>query len=76
LAKKEKGKKFSQTALLRRLVAVKPICKICKKDAFQVDLTLHHKNKKSNDDRWQNIVIYCRACHNDVEKTRPKSRRI
>jgi len=72
MAKKRKG--FNQTALLKRLVAVKPVCKKCKRTAHQVQLDLHHKDGDPLNDDWTNIVIYCRACHNDKEGTVPRKR--
>ena len=75
MAKKDR-KRFNQTALLRRLVDVKPVCKICKRTARQTQLDLHHKDLNPKNSEWTNIVIYCRACHNDVEKRRSKKRHI
>ena len=72
----KKRKKFSQTAILQRLVDVKPRCKICKRTARQTQLDLHHRDRNSGNTNWRNIVIYCRACHNDVEKTRSKKRHL
>jgi hypothetical protein len=72
----EKRKRFNQQALLQRLVDVAPVCKKCKRNARQVQLDLHHKDGNSSNDDWRNIVIYCRACHNDLEKTVPKKRKI
>jgi len=70
----EKRKRFNQTELLKRLVAVKAECKKCHRTAHQTQLDLHHKDGNSNNDKWTNIVILCRACHNDKEKTVPKNR--
>lgn len=65
----EKHKRFNQTSILRHLDAR---CKRCGKSARKVDLTVHHKNHKSNDIDWSNIVIYCRKCHSIVEGTDKK----
>jgi len=70
----KKRKRFNQTALLQRLVAVKAECKKCHRTAHQTQLDLHHKNGISSNNDWTNIVILCRACHNDKEKTVPKNR--
>jgi len=67
-----KRKRFNQTELLKRLVDVKPVCKKCGRNARQVQLDLHHKDGISSHDNWRNIVIYCRACHNDRHGTVPK----
>jgi len=64
-----KRRRFNQTAILRLLKAK---CKRCKKGIPEVDLTIHHKNHKSEDTDWKNIVIYCRKCHNIVEGTDKK----
>jgi len=42
--------------------------------AAEKELNLHHKDKNPSNNKWSNIVIYCRACHNDVENTKPKNR--
>ncbi|MGI0074164.1 MAG: HNH endonuclease [Nitrosotalea sp.] len=62
-------KRFNQTAILRYFNAK---CERCKKGIPEVDLTIHHRNHIAKDDRWQNIVIYCRKCHNIVEGTDKK----
>ena len=67
-------KDFTTQAILRRLVDVKAECKICQKTAHQTKLELHHKDGDSSNDDWQNIVIYCRACHNDKDGNVPKRR--
>ena len=69
-----KKKRFNQTALLKRLVAVKAECKKCHRTAHQTQLDLHHKDDNPLNQEWTNIVILCRACHNDTEKTVPKTR--
>ena len=61
-----KRKRFNQSAILRYLKAK---CEKCGKRIPEVDLTTHHRNHNAKDDRWQNIVIYCRSCHNIVEGT-------
>lgn len=61
-----KRKRFNQSAILRYL---KARCERCHKGIPDVDLTTHHRNHNAGDDRWQNIVIYCRACHSIVEGT-------
>ena len=71
-----KRKRFNQTDLLKRLVDVKPVCKKCGRTALQVQLDLHHKDGVSSNDNWRNIVIYCRACHNDKHGTVPRKRKI
>ena len=70
----KKRKRFNQTALLMKLVAVKAECKKCHRTAHQTQLDLHHKDGISSNNDWTNIVILCRACHNDKEKTVPKNR--
>ncbi|KAF6249908.1 HNH endonuclease [Marine Group I thaumarchaeote] len=35
---------------------------------------MHHKDGISSNNDWTNIIILCRACHNDEEKTVPKNR--
>ncbi len=71
-----KRKRFNQTDLLKRLVDVKPVCKKCGRSARQIQLDLHHKDGVSSNDNWRNIVIYCRACHNDMHGTVPKKRKL
>lgn len=68
-------KDFTTQELLKRLFDTKPVCKICGVNAFKKPLNLHHKDKDSSNNNWDNIVIYCRACHNDVEHTVPKNRK-
>lgn len=68
-------KDFPTQEILKRLKDVPPVCKICKAKAFKKELNLHHKDKDSSNNRWSNIVIYCRACHNDIENTKPKNRK-
>ena len=67
-------KVFNLQAILKRLVDVDAKCKRCNKTAHQTPLNLHHKNGDSSDDDWQNIVIYCIACHNDIHDTIPQHR--
>ena len=67
-------KDFTYQAILKRLVDVKAECKICQKTAHQTKLELHHKDGDSSNDDWTNIVIYCRACHNDKDGNVPKHR--
>ena len=69
-------KDFSTQEILKRLKDVAPECKICKVNAFKKELNLHHKDGDSGNNKWDNIVIYCRACHNDVEGIKPKNREI
>jgi 5-methylcytosine-specific restriction endonuclease McrA len=64
-----KRKRFNQTAILQYFRAK---CERCKKGIQEVDLTIHHKNHNAKDDRWQNIVIYCRKCHSIIEGTDKK----
>lgn len=68
-------KDFNNQEIFKRLFDTEPICKICKANAFKKTLNLHHKDGDSSNDNWDNIVIYCRACHNDLEDTIPKSRK-
>ena len=67
-------KEFNLQAILKRLVDLDAKCKRCNKTAHQTQLNLHHKNGDSSDDDWQNIVIYCNACHNDIHDTIPQHR--
>ena len=67
-------KDFNIQAILRRLVDVKAECKRCGKTTHQTQLNLHHKDLDSSNDDWTNMVIYCNACHNDVEDTIPQHR--
>lgn len=64
-----KRKRFNQTAILQYFKAK---CEKCNKRIPEVDLTIHHRNHNAKDDGWQNIVIYCRKCHNIVEGTDKK----
>lgn len=64
-----KRKRFNQTALLRYLGAK---CERCGFTIPNVELTLHHRDHNAKNDHWQNIVIYCRKCHNVVEGTDKK----
>ena len=65
-----KRKRFNQTSILRYLNAK---CERCGKKIPDVpELILHHRNHKSFDNRWKNIVIYCRKCHSIVEGTDKK----
>ncbi len=73
-SQKKKRKDFNLQAILKRLTDVKAECKKCKRTAHQTELNLHHKNGDSSNDDWTNIVIYCRACHNDIEGTVPRKR--
>lgn len=57
-------RRFNQSSLLKKLNSR---CERCHKSAREVDLDLHHRNGKSNDNSWQNIVIYCKNCHKIVE---------
>lgn len=59
-------KRFNQTSILRYLRAK---CEKCKRGIPEVELTIHHKDHNSANDRWDNIVIYCRKCHSIVEGT-------
>jgi len=68
-------KDFNTQEILKRLFDTKPVCKICGANAFKKTLNLHHRDLKSSNNNWDNIVIYCRACHNDVEHTVPTSRK-
>ena len=68
-------KNFTNEAILKRLASnTSATCKKCGKNAHQTKLELHHKNGDSSDNTWQNIVIYCRACHNDEDGNVPKHR--
>ena len=67
----KKRKRFNQTAILKHVGAK---CARCKDSARIADLTIHHKNHKSHDADWTNIVIYCRKCHSIVEGTDKKKR--
>ena len=67
-------KDFTNDAILKRLAHTPAKCKKCGKDALQTKLELHHNDGDSSNDTWQNIVIYCRACHNDKHDTIPKHR--
>jgi len=73
---KKKRKDFNVQAILKRLVDVDPVCVKCGRSALQRELNLHHKDGDSSNDDWRNIVIYCRACHNDTHKIVPKSRKV
>jgi 5-methylcytosine-specific restriction endonuclease McrA len=64
-------KRFNQTAILRYLEAK---CIICKEQIPDVVLTLHHKDGNAENDRWDNIVIYCRGCHDELEGRDKKKR--
>ena len=64
-----KRKRFNQTAIFRHLNAK---CERCRVSARKADLTVHHKNHKSFDNDWKNIVIYCKKCHSIVEGTDKK----
>ena len=68
-----KRKRFNQTSILKKLNAKCERCEISarSKDA---NLTIHHKNHKSDDAEWKNIIIYCRKCHSIVEGTDKKKR--
>lgn len=68
-----KRKRFNQSAILRYLKAK---CERCGKRIPEVDLTTHHRNHNATDDRWQNIVIYCRSCHNIIEGTDKSKRKL
>ena len=57
-------KRFNQTAIMRHLGAK---CKKCGRQIPVVQLTVHHKNGKADDDNWENIVIYCISCHREIE---------
>lgn len=67
-------KDFNIQAILKRLVDVKAECKRCHKTAHHTKLNLHHKDGDSSNDDWTNIVIYCNACHNDIENSVPQHR--
>ena len=67
-------KDFTNEAILKRLARTPAKCKKCGKDALQTKLELHHNDGDSSNDAWQNIVIYCRACHNDKDGNVPKHR--
>lgn len=75
-ATKKKRKDFSLQSILKRLVGVKPVCVKCGRTALQRELNLHHKDRDSSNNDWRNIVIYCRACHNDKEGIVPKNRKM
>lgn len=66
-----KRKRFNQTSILKKLNAK---CEKCGIPARSKDsnLTIHHKNHKSDDTDWKNIIIYCRKCHSIVEGTDKK----
>jgi|APSaa5957512535_1039671.scaffolds.fasta_scaffold252984_1 5-methylcytosine-specific restriction endonuclease McrA len=66
-----KRKRFNQTSILKKLNAK---CERCGISARSKDsnLTIHHKNHKSDDVDWKNIIIYCRKCHSVVEGTDKK----
>ena len=68
-------KDFPTQEILKRLKDLPAQCKICGANAFKQELNLHHKDGDSSNNKWSNIVIYCRACHNDVEGTKPKNRK-
>lgn len=68
-------KDFPIQSILKRLKDTPAECKICGANAFKKELNLHHKDGDSSNTEWKNIVIYCRACHNDVENTKPKNRK-
>ncbi|MBN4046129.1 HNH endonuclease [Nitrosarchaeum koreense] len=63
-----KRKRFNQTSILKKLNAKCERCGIAarSKEAY---LTIHHKNHRSDDTDWKNIVIYCRKCHSIIEGT-------
>ena len=67
-------KDFTNEAILKRLADTPAKCKKCGKDAHQTKLELHHKDGDSSNDDWKNLVIYCRACHNDKDGNVPKHR--
>ncbi len=67
---------FTTQEILKRLKDLEPVCKICGANAFKKELNLHHKDGDSSNNKWDNIVIYCRACHNDIENIKPKNRKI
>ena len=71
---KNKRKRFSEQAILKRLIDMPAKCKKCGRTALQTQLDLHHKDGDSSNDDWTNIVIYCRSCHNDKEGTVPRKR--
>lgn len=59
-----KRKGFNQTAILRFFGAK---CKRCGGQEPYIHLTLHHKDGDSENDNHDNIIIYCRACHDIIE---------
>jgi len=66
-------KDFPPQEILKRLKDTPAECRICGANAFKKTLNLHHRDGDSSNNNWDNIVIYCRACHNDVEHTVPES---
>ena len=67
-------KEFNQTELLKHLVDNKPICASCRKNAFEVKLTLHHKDHNKENDNYTNIAILCENCHINLEGKDKKKR--
>ena len=61
-------KRFNQTSILKKLNARCERCHISARSK-ESNLTVHHKNHKSEETDWKNIVIYCRKCHSIVEGT-------
>lgn len=66
-----KRKRFNQTAILQYFKAQ---CADCKGQIPGVTLTLHHKDGNAENDKYDNIVIICRACH-DKREGRDKKKR-
>ncbi|MGI0014857.1 MAG: HNH endonuclease signature motif containing protein [Nitrososphaera sp.] len=64
-------KRFNQTAILRHFKAK---CKRCGGQEPDVHLTLHHKDGNSENDSYDNIIIYCRPCHDIIEGRHKKLR--
>ena len=53
---------FLNQEILKRLKDIIPECKICDvANAFKKELNLHHKDCDSSNNKWSNIVIYCRV---------------
>ena len=66
-------RRFNQTAIMKKLGAKCEKCGVAARTKNS-ELTIHHKNHKSDDTRWENIAIYCRKCHSSIEGTDKKKR--
>lgn len=55
-------KRFNQTAILKKLNAKCERCRISARSK-NANLSIHHRNHKSDYTDWKNIMIYCRDCH-------------